>query len=291
LKQFKLKYHDTLAFPDSLLFTRNYFNPSWRGLRRVKNVVMVLEVGSCSTGESLQPRPSDELRVELTPEQSEVLARAHTLLGFHAASEGNLHYLNMEDLRNAVEAATDTQPSDALISHVIQQLSIGDNCAANALISLEAFRKLVTSYALYPETSGRYWMAVSLAEAETIRRILHVRKKKNPSVLIPNSNTEVALRYSPIAAPDAPPAGDGGIVFDASWGWQRRGSGATPYEAAMAHSSFRFFDCDMHYSTASLNILIRSLIGSTRERERFFMSTIGTRRRLDRKVTLCADFP
>ncbi len=75
---------------------------------------------------------------------------------------------------------------------------------------------------------GRYWVALSLAEAETVRRILHIRKKKNPLSLINNATTEVPLRYSIMSAP-------GGIVFDASWRWQRAGTEATPYEAAVAH--------------------------------------------------------
>ena len=41
LRDFKLRHHEPLEFPDSLLVSSNYFNPNWTGLRRVKNVVMV----------------------------------------------------------------------------------------------------------------------------------------------------------------------------------------------------------------------------------------------------------
>jgi len=41
LKDFRLKFHDSLEFSSSLLLSQNYFNPSWNGLRRIKNVVMV----------------------------------------------------------------------------------------------------------------------------------------------------------------------------------------------------------------------------------------------------------
>ena len=83
--------------------------------------------------------------------------------------------------------------------------------------------------------------------------------------------------------------GDGGIAFGASSGWQATGdiiaqTGATAAEAATSHNTFRFFDCDMHYSEAQVNVLIRSLqTSSTLDRERFFMSTIGVRRRMERK--------
>ena len=43
LRDFKLRHQEPLDFPPSLKLSRNYFNPEWRGLRRVKNVIMVLE--------------------------------------------------------------------------------------------------------------------------------------------------------------------------------------------------------------------------------------------------------
>ena len=58
--------------------------------------------------------------------------------------------------------------------------------------------------------------------------------------------------------------GDGGIAFGASSGWLATGdiiaqTGATAAEAATSHNTFRFFDCDMHYSEEQVNVLIRSL--------------------------------
>jgi hypothetical protein len=112
-------------------------------------------------------------------------------------------------------------------------------------------------------------------------------------------NAELALRYSPVASPGAPSAGDGGIVFDSSAGWREAvngkgkgggggggggGTRATPSESAVAHNAFRFFDGDMHYSEAGLNTLVRGLQrSSTLDRERFFSATVGVRRRMDRK--------
>lgn len=47
LKDFKLRHHDSLCFPDYLLVSSNYFNPDWNGLRRIKNVIMVRVSESC----------------------------------------------------------------------------------------------------------------------------------------------------------------------------------------------------------------------------------------------------
>jgi hypothetical protein len=41
MKNFKLRHHEALGFPDNLFISSNFFNPNWTGLRRIKNVVMV----------------------------------------------------------------------------------------------------------------------------------------------------------------------------------------------------------------------------------------------------------
>ena len=41
LKDFSLLNQEPLSFPKSLMVSRNYFNPAWGGLRRIKNVIVV----------------------------------------------------------------------------------------------------------------------------------------------------------------------------------------------------------------------------------------------------------
>ena len=77
------------------------------------------------------------------------------------------------------------------------------------MTSLEDFRALLTSGELFPESAGRYFVALSLAEAETIRKILHVRSG-DEEISGPLKDTELALRYSPIASVGSSSAGDGG---------------------------------------------------------------------------------
>lgn len=209
----------------------------------------ILEYAPSTLPENLRLQTADEARVVLTEEQERALAKAHLLLGFHAASQGNLYSLNREDLVLAVRAITSERPTDALIDSILERFS-----SSKSLVSLDEFRSLVTSGMLHPQHVGRHWVAVSLAEAETIRRILHVRKKKNPEQIIPNAHVDMALRYSLMCSPGSPSAGDGGVVFDASWGWQRRGSGATPYEAAVAHR------CGNCFNRSSCLVIKRSFM-------------------------------
>jgi len=196
----------------------------------------------------------EEAKPVLTSEQEKLLEKAHALFGFHGSVEGSPGLLSRQDLVNAIVSATDISPSGALIDLVFSQYSTDGK-----YLSLNDFKSMVTSGLLFPESVGRYWVAISLAEAETIRRILHVRSSKGLTDLISGSNTEMALRYSPLSSLSSHQAGDGGLVFDASKLWHTDGTKATQYEAAVSHSSFRFFDCDMHFSNASLNILVRVL--------------------------------
>lgn len=67
-----------------------------------------------------------------------------------------------------------------------------------------------------------------------------VNKDDTERPIIDGSTAEVALRLSSVTGLNSRSAGDGGVVLvlDASDGWRRNGSQATPYEAAAAHNSF-----------------------------------------------------
>ena len=248
----------------------------------------------------------------LSAQQLDAIRKAHSLFGFYAKSSGESSTLSRRDLVNAIYAVTDDMPKDDLVDQVLEKYS-----KDKLHLDFDGFRALLQGTLLFPEHNGRYWVALSLAEAETIRRILHVRKGTQGKHQHSKTSTELCLRYSPLSSPNAPPYGDGGVVFDSSSGWSRKGSGVTRYEAAVAHNCFRYFDCDMYFADSALNILLRALKGrygaersilcryesnplkfvfclfaSLRDRERFFQATVGCRRRLERKVQCisCAYF-
>jgi len=242
-------------------------------------------------------------------------------------------------LARAVHAVTDRQWTDAALDALLAEgLRYNDSSSSGhdggydaQGLTPEALQSLLQNGCLHPAHRGRHYVAVSLAEAETLRRVLHVRgaaplmaargsskalrgsgerggreslsgTASSKSLICSNTSSggsrskvlmgtgcEVALRYSPMASVGAPPAGDGGVIFDASSGWRSKelssgGTGATLAEAAAAHNAFRFFDGDMHYAEPGLNALLRGVQrSSTLDRERFFGATVAVRRRLDRK--------
>jgi len=233
----------------------------------------LLEYAPSISGDILRLKTSEDLNIVLDKTQEQILKKAHTLLGFHASTSGHTAYLIKEDLKLAIQAIIDRVPSDEFLEYVISKFS-----SSKDMISLDDFRNILVSGELLPQHHGRYYVAVSLAEAETIRKILHVRSGKSL-----DESTQIALRYSPISTPEFQIAGgDGGIIFDVTSKW-KLGTSATIYEAALAHSSFRFFDGDMHFSNPAINILIRVLQGSTRDKEKFYFAINGVKRRLDRK--------
>ena len=56
LRHFALRHQESLEMPPQLLCSRNYFNPDWNGLRRIKNVVMALEWAPSAEGEGAARR-------------------------------------------------------------------------------------------------------------------------------------------------------------------------------------------------------------------------------------------
>ena len=117
------------------------------------------------------------------------------------------------------------------------------------------------------EHTGRYFVLLSLAEAETIRCIMHLREGKP---LIPGSDVAIALRC--VAAHDA--------VFDRVAPVSTRAKTTPAYQAHVSHDCFRFIDGNMHFKPAELNVILRSIPELPMRRCLFFKLTIACRRRL-----------
>ena len=116
------------------------------------------------------------------------------------------------------------------------------------------------------EESGRYFVLLSLAEAETIRCILHMRQGQP---LIAGADAAVALRCIP--AHDA--------LFDCSANFVS----APAYQASVSHNCFRFVDSSMHFRPAELNVLLRSIPAPPTARRLFFQMVVNCRRRLAKR--------
>ena len=109
-------------------------------------------------------------------------------------------------------------------------------------------------------------MLLSLAEAETLRCILHQRQGHK---LIDGANCELALRC--VSCHDT--------VFDQSDGFVA----ASKYQQSVSHNNFRFIDAAMHFSQAELNVLLRTIACAPAKRRVFFTMVLSCRRRLGKR--------
>jgi hypothetical protein len=283
LKCFSLLTHPSLSFPSPLLLSRNYYNPAWTGLRRLKNVIVLLEWTPDTGRLALVSGPEHTAAAELASWQEAAIARAHGLLVCHHSAVGSVGgaSLSRSGLASAVLASTGEHADEALLDMLM--LQHGDGGISGGM-SAQGLRDMLVQGSLRPEHRGRYWVAVSLAEAETLRRVLHLRKN-NPLLGSAGDNrvgnAEIALHLSqPAAAVSTSnsagesPAGRvdsaagrehwWAAVLDTSCGWRGGGgTGATAHEATTALGCFRFFDGDMHFTRPTLFRLVRALQKAT----------------------------
>jgi hypothetical protein len=149
-------------------------------------------------------------------------------------------------------------------------------------VTIRAVQALLVNGNLSPISDGRRFVAISLAEAETLRRIIHIRNERaavNPLSNVWNINgldVMLSLRCLP----------GGNIVTDQSCNTPTTHilSSSSSFTTLSAYESFRYFNCDMYFNEKSLNILLRSLPETTkRERRHFFKNILMCRRRLNKK--------
>jgi len=246
--QFRLHGRAPLPFPQSLHVSRNHFNLEWIGERRLKNAVCVLEYIP-SVGQLQRVAPPT---AELSEEQSLRLRDALALLDLRGDGQ-----FSRTEVSEVVRAAELEEPEEAAIDQLL---------GSRQTLSTEEMRQVLLSGALRRGDLGRHFVLLSLAEAETIRCILHMRQGKQA---IPGSDVALALRCIP--------AGD--AVFDKTAEFPV----ATTYHRRLAHQSFRFLDSAMHYRPCELNVLLRSLPAPPAARRLFFSMVVACRRRLAKR--------
>jgi Ca2+-binding EF-hand superfamily protein len=144
---------------------------------------------------------------------------------------------------------------------------VQDYSSEAGTLDFTAFRSFVDRGELTQEQTGRYYVALSLAEAESVRRVMHVRLG---SSIIEGTDASIALRCSQSDF----------IVFDESAKMET----ASNYNTGVGWSAMKFINCDMYFSQSQLNQLLGALQATPqRERRRFFERIIGCRRRSSKR--------
>eukprot|EP00760_Papus_ankaliazontas_P024689 PhM_4_TR2411/c0_g2_i1/m.74313 len=261
LQDFHLYKRSPIAFPDNILLSRNFYNPRWSGHRRLKNVIMTMEWTPSTSGLKRRERPSRDYG-EFDAETSlREITNTLSLLRQHQTtiSRELLKELYMialqgvspddEEWQAVLDAATSLEELDALAATVLKQLS--SNC-------------------LRQEEDGRFVVAVALCEAETLRRVLHLRKRSRESILGGSSSSDVefALRIN----------SSNNALLDASHGFHA--GHTSQYQCMKAHNCLRFFDSDYHFLDQEIALLLRALHCTPKKhRQAFFQQVMACRRR------------
>ena len=271
---FQLYGRNPLAFSPDLRISVNHYDPKWVGSRRLKNACVSLEW----IPEVASLRPKAAAAAELSETSNQRLDKALRLLDID--DDGCFEPCELaEVLRSAEGVDLSEEELDALLVEygrtsapvgVVGHPQSGASGAVTgerrrSMLKLDELKGVLTSGKYRKQQSGRHYVLLSLAEAETIRCILHLRQGQTP---IHGADTALALRC---IGPD--------IVLDRSTNFVE----AEAYQRAVANNSFRFFNCETHYKPGDINILLREISAEPLARRFFFTAMVSCRRRLAKR--------
>eukprot|EP00742_Colponemidia_sp_Colp-10_P010551 GILJ01011596.1.p1 GENE.GILJ01011596.1~~GILJ01011596.1.p1 ORF type:complete len:2102 (+),score=514.71 GILJ01011596.1:908-6307(+) len=263
LSNFHLYKRRPIAFPDSIMLSRNFFNPKWTGHRRIKNIVITLEwIPDVTTLKEL-PHPLVDYNAIESAEKHRVMAGTVQLLQELAKDTSSNYAVTVADGRQVIGLALSEDIPEANWGSALVKLGYGN---ADKL-STQQLLHILDSNVLREEQSGRYTVAVSLAEAESLRRIIHVRKTLNQPAFWPGTNTAIRLNILP--------ANNIGLDYTSNFVEPN-----TNFQRHRAMQCLRFVDGDLNYSEKEISLLLRSIFpASVRQRQEFFLQMLSCRRR------------
>jgi len=284
-----------LAMPPNLFVSNNYFDKRWTGARRVKNATMYLEyapkndagAGVLATWLCSQGPASLAARLESGSTGVELAAQLAT--AFQLFDKDGSGDLDEEEAANLISAIS-TERFDQSRKQAAQ-LFRALNVTALTRAHVE---KILSDGTLHAGEAGRYFVCLSLREAESLRWWMHKRAGKG---LFDDTAVDALLRCSAndntiIDASIAPPAL---LTIDALTPVAKTAANAVMAatstlanaQASMIHSvwqAVRYLNCETYFSTADINALL-SVIDQhdAAARLRTFSAVQACRRRARRK--------
>eukprot|EP00927_Polykrikos_kofoidii_P035876 TRINITY_DN30381_c0_g2_i1.p1 TRINITY_DN30381_c0_g2~~TRINITY_DN30381_c0_g2_i1.p1 ORF type:complete len:3775 (-),score=772.57 TRINITY_DN30381_c0_g2_i1:67-10008(-) len=280
-RQFRLWKRKPLSSlaPESSL-SRNWFNPQWSGFRRVKNVFVQMEwtPSAAQAMRSLEPlhlddseekemhqklrsvwalltRSPGEAGEEIQPPAVTVTSDGKKIL------ESPPGEINADQLREVLAASFDWEPALHDPSAALASLKK----RKDETLTYDETVQLLRDGRFRTRDDGRIFVILSLAEAETLRRALHVRIG---APLLGEAGPQAALALRCVFANHQ--------ILDASAGFHQ---GPT-FQVRMLHQVARFLDGQTFYKPQELTVLLRALQHDRPfDRRRFLEGLSGCRRR------------
>ena len=247
----KTKY---IAFPSYVYTSGNHYRKSWsvKSHRRLKNNMVMMEY--IPNAEGLVTNGveggSHSNRKAMTIPQEEKLKAVFDI--FDAGGTGQMQSKELKQLLRAMDV--NVERDLAAIDKII-----ADDYPAG--ITFDQLKQAVHEQLFFRIQEGRFYIVLTLQEAETLRGILHLRAGQ--SLLGDDSSASLCLRSDY-------------MVLDASENWIP----SEEYQSTIAVSTVRFVGSEHDFSEMEMNMLLGATQDSTPEqREQFFMSVRSCRRR------------
>ena len=144
------------------------------------------------------------------------------------------------------------------LSHFLVLANI--NLDPNGTVSFDELKQLLSQKVQYKVQAGRFYAALSLAEAQCLRLAIHGQHK---TPFIPGTDAIVALRTER-------------TLLDASAGFEE----AQTYQHTTAQACYRFVDSAVNFAPKEVNVLLRALQDEVPDdRSKFFLEVRSNRRR------------
>jgi Ca2+-binding EF-hand superfamily protein len=269
----KLKHTDPLPFPDYCWLSKNYFKPGWalNAHRRLKNSIIVMDLipdldelasdltkGSSSTGQQNR----------LSMAQEDALRAAFSM--FDGGGTGALNERELKDVLRAIDAVVDDDEVRLTelakeVAHDAAKLGLPSSGAG---VTFEELKRVIRQKNIYALQNGRYYVGVSLAEAESIRVAMHFSDcdERSNGDIVKFKNVQVALRIA------------GGTLLEGS----RRYAPAGVFQGATAEQCFRFLDSQLDFEEREVSLLLRALQEAPCDKRAAFFDAVRNCRRRPR---------
>lgn len=236
-----------LEFPDYLLMSRNYYEKQWslKTHRRLKNVIVTMDFVPSKNA----IREVAAVGKAFSVEQEQSLRRA--FLGSQGDGTGAISVQELKEVLRAVDVDVDGEDGDRFFANLPELNS--------RVITFDELKHYLTQRTFYRVQAGRYYVALSLFEAECMRAAMH---QQSSLPIVPGKDTAVALRTEK-------------TLLDSTFGYEP----AQSFQDSTAASCFRFIDSQVNYQPRELTLLLRSLQTNDLERRYNYFCEVRSNRR------------
>eukprot|EP00463_Aulacantha_scolymantha_P000551 TRINITY_DN1332_c0_g1_i3.p1 TRINITY_DN1332_c0_g1~~TRINITY_DN1332_c0_g1_i3.p1 ORF type:complete len:328 (+),score=57.43 TRINITY_DN1332_c0_g1_i3:145-984(+) len=241
-----------INFPKNLFVSNNYYKATWSltGHHRIKNVIITMDW--VPNPDNL--KPDSEVKT-ISPEQ---VTRLQRVFEFFDVTQTN--YLDIDELKELLQAL-DVDIKDA--AEMKEYFDLIDT-NKNDRVEFDEIKSMMTRSKFAKPQLGRHYVALSLAEAESLRGVIHLTRRQQ---FIEGKPCSIALNA-------------GSLLIDSSYKHCAPGS----YQFVKAQQAMRFLDSEMYYQEKELNLTLRSLQKNPiQSRLEWFEEVRSCRRRILRK--------